>query len=187
MSKRTHRFVDSPLRRATYTYKEFRAAAANEGRLCSWYGCPTFRDPDSPVPLCTSHYSLVINDWLKKAEAHKAATRAPLDSDNPVVGHVYYALIDGLVKIGYATDVTQRMRAYPPTARLLAVEPGTLHTESQRHDQFRAYLARGREWFRDVPELREWVEQVRAEHGNPRHLEHRWTGPRDTIPTVVRR
>lgn len=60
-----------------------------------------------------------------------------------------------------------RLRQYPPTAVLLATRPGTRLDEKALHGQFAAYLHAGREWFRDVPELRDHINGVIAEHGAP--------------------
>lgn len=99
-------------------------------------------------------------------------------------GWVYYLELDGLIKIGFSKDVKKRMRQYAPTAKLLAAEPGTLNVERERHQHFAAYLARGREWFRDVPELRDWITTLRTEYGTVDAMAHKWTGP-DRPPVVA--
>lgn len=73
---------------------------------------------------------------------------------------VYYLLIDGLVKIGYTQDFNQRIKAYPPSARLLATEVGTEALERSRHSDFVEYLALGREWFHPGPKLRAHIEAL---------------------------
>lgn len=73
---------------------------------------------------------------------------------------VYYLLIDGLVKIGYTQDFHQRIRAYPPTAQLLATESGSVELEKSRHQDFADYLAMGREWFHPGPKLRAHIEAL---------------------------
>lgn len=50
---------------------------------------------------------------------------------------VYYVRIGQLVKIGTTGQLDVRLRAYPPDAAVLAVEPGTRELEQQRHRQFR--------------------------------------------------
>jgi len=87
-----------------------------------------------------------------------------------VPGWIYYIHNDGTIKIGYSTNVTNRMRQYPPTAELLAVEPGTKELERKRHHHFHVYLAHGREWFRDTPEIRTWIDTLRDEYGDPSHM-----------------
>lgn len=104
-------------------------------------------------------------------------------------GFVYYLRNGDLIKIGYAKNVFLRMAHYPPNAELLAVEPGSKALERARHGQFNHYLRYGREWFREGPELTEWVDRIRDpetlwehtyEYSQPRRMgdmtHKRWTG-----------
>lgn len=90
-------------------------------------------------------------------------------------GFVYYIRINGQIKIGYAADVTSRMRHYPPGSELLAVEPGTLHTEAERHQDFRRDLVRGREWFNESEKLIAHIAQIVIDCGDPSALAYRFT------------
>lgn len=82
-------------------------------------------------------------------------------------GWVYYLRVDERIKIGFSTDVRQRMRAYPPTAELLAVHPGTRDTERQMHERFAGHLAQGREWFRVDAPVMDHITAVVSEFGPP--------------------
>lgn len=90
-------------------------------------------------------------------------------------GFVYYMRINGQIKIGYAADVTSRMRHYPPGSELLAVEPGTLHTEAERHQDFRRDLVRGREWFNESDKLIAHIAQIVSDCGDPSALAYQFT------------
>lgn len=70
---------------------------------------------------------------------------------------VYYIETDGHIKIGHTTDLNGRLKSYPPTAQILGVEYGDRDLERQRHEQFNAYLAYGREWFHDTQEIRDHI------------------------------
>lgn len=86
-------------------------------------------------------------DWPELSEARKNMHRAERDarlakaktvarvnrSETAELGYVYYIRINQHIKIGYAKDVTKRMRLYPPGSELLAVEPGTMRDEKDRH------------------------------------------------------
>src|SRR5690606_26757054 len=85
-------------------------------------------------------------------EMRKKSERAP--------GFVYYIRIEQHIKIGYAIDVAKRMRAYPPSAVLLAAHPGTKATERQMHLEYRRYLDRGREWFKQGEKLMAHIDEV---------------------------
>lgn len=104
-------------------------------------------------------------------------------SDDP--GWVYYIAQGDLIKIGYAKDVTQRMKAYGPTAELLAVHPGTLALEKQMHTKFKGALERGREWFRPEDDLTAHIESIRERFGDPSAFAYEFTKPK-TEEEIVR-
>ncbi|MFJ2848313.1 GIY-YIG nuclease family protein [Streptomyces rubiginosohelvolus] len=93
------------------------------------------------------------------------ADRVPADSrHNPVV---YYVRRGALIKIGTTTDLRRRMREILPE-ELLALEPGSIGIENDRHRQFSALRVPGqREWFHAGPVLQEHVLDMRATHGVP--------------------
>lgn len=83
---------------------------------------------------------------------------------------VYYVRIGENVKIGYSTNLKQRISQLrlQPTA-LLATEPGGRELEKERHRQFSAErIVSNREDFMLTNRLREHIESVRAEHGPPK-------------------
>lgn len=70
-------------------------------------------------------------------------------------GFVYYVRLGQLVKIGFSTNVEQRLKSFRTThadIALLATEAGTARTERRRHAAFDAYRVRG-ELFTLGPEL----------------------------------
>lgn len=87
-------------------------------------------------------------------------------------GWVYYISINDMVKIGYTTDITRRMRDYPPASQLIAVHPGTEQLEKMMHHRFRRDLVQGREWFTPSPDLLGHCERVVAQHGDPSQFEY---------------
>lgn len=95
----------------------------------------------------------------------------------PRCGVVYYAeLRPGIVKIGTTLNLVSRMSTlHVPPASVIAAEPGTYDVEKARHRQF-AHLRIGqREDFRVDDVLREHIEALAAEHGNPYELAARLT------------
>jgi hypothetical protein len=76
---------------------------------------------------------------------------------------------DGLVKIGYTSDLNGRLRKHGITRdkmdRLLFVFEGTIHDERELHHRFKAYLARGREYFHPGPELIAYINEQRERLG----------------------
>ena len=82
-------------------------------------------------------------------------------------GHIYFLLSDNLVKIGWASDLDARLKAYSPGARLLAVMPGTKQDEGRMHKKFGDLKTNRREWFTYHPRVMEEVERIVREHGQP--------------------
>lgn len=78
---------------------------------------------------------------------------------------VYYALRDGLVKIGTTTLLAQRMSRLD-IDRILAIEPGSEVVEARRHAQF-AGLRVYREWFHAGEDLITHTDVLRRLYGLP--------------------
>jgi hypothetical protein len=103
-------------------------------------------------------------------------------------GWIYYLRVDERIKVGYSADVRQRMRSYPPHARLVAVHPGTKTLEAQIHQDLHSALAAGREWFHPHAEVLAHIDRVLAEFGQPeqRHVYKFTEGTRQTIKPHIR-
>jgi hypothetical protein len=78
---------------------------------------------------------------------------------------VYYIQRGELIKIGTTVNPRSRFGELVPD-EILAVEPGGRKEEDARHRQFRFLRVRG-EYFRDDPELRQHIQQVRDLYGDP--------------------
>lgn len=112
----------------------------------------------------------------RRERGNDGFTKTKAERNQP--GYVYYIRMGDLIKIGYAKDVAQRMRAYPPSAQLLAVHPGTVEVEKQIQRQFSDHLARGREWFRDHEDISAHIAKVVAEFGEPGAHAYEYTRPK---------
>lgn len=120
---------------------------------------------DAPI-LLAAHDDAWQRARAEQARADEAAARyRATRRDQP--GWIYYILTDDKVKIGYSSDITKRLRAYPPGSEILAVHPGTLALEKQIHSDFDAHRVAGREWFRPHDEILNHCARVRDEHGDP--------------------
>lgn len=85
-------------------------------------------------------------------------------------GLIYYLRVGDKIKIGFTTDLEQRLRAYPPFAVLLATHPGTVKLEGQMHAKFCAHLIGGREWFAVSDQIMQHIENVRKEFKQDRRV-----------------
>lgn len=135
------------------------------------------------MPICREHaaqawkafedvepesYKRVIRGEASEVAAERKAAKAHAvqkkrdNSRRP--GAIYYVQIADRVKIGFTTDLYQRMMHYPPHSVLLAVHPGTPLVERDMHQKFSRYLADGREWFHPSEELTKHMEDVEAHY-----------------------
>ena len=81
---------------------------------------------------------------LVDGEVHREAPE-PRPASPRRTGLVYYVRFGDRVKIGYTTNLTERLRVLPHD-ELLATEPGTIQDERARHEEF-AHLRVNGEWF----------------------------------------
>ncbi|AEV51933.1 GIY-YIG nuclease family protein [Prescottella equi] len=128
------------------------------------------------IHLCAPHalriWELLDEELGSTGEATRlraARRRAQRKGDLPAqpdTGYVYYLRVGEHIKIGYAANLEQRLASYPPDTDLLAVEPGTMRDETERHRTFRSFRVSGREWYEQRPILMDHIAKV-AE--NKRH------------------
>lgn len=99
-------------------------------------------------------------EWAEREAAAKKAAKNEL-------GTVYFLRVGSYIKIGWTSDLTQRMRTYPPDCILLATQPGIRADESKLHKRFAVHRSHGREWYPLVPQIIEHIDRVKAKHGEP--------------------
>ena len=138
--------------------------------------CDSKSLPEAPFPICVKHASQVLhylNSYMPsnvedrmliavRAVENQRAQQAERKAFTPKTGQVYYVHVGEYIKIGYSDNLPNRIRAYPPGSKLLAVEPGDLTLEYQRHRQFEEYRAARNEWYRPAPELLAHIDRVRS-------------------------
>ncbi|MET8866516.1 GIY-YIG nuclease family protein [Nonomuraea sp. NPDC004580] len=155
-------------------------------------GCrtrPTVASDGLGIPLCHDHLK-AYRSYLDTIDRIKRIDQAVLDApkldpryleNTPEAKRslrrdlarqrgsmiVYYVRIGNNIKIGWTTNLKQRMTTLMPD-EILATEPGEEQLERLRHQQF-AHLRvpPGRERFRPDPELLDHVEMLRSHYGPP--------------------
>ncbi len=141
--------------------------------LCTWRECGNDADENFNAPVCMTHAKqLAVQVMLLTAK--KPVTNRPIKeaperrSSNPTHGRarledglVYFIKFDGRIKIGFTTNLPQRMRSIPHD-EVLALIPGTVSTERALHRKFDSLRANG-EWFTAGPQLRSYID------GLPKH------------------
>lgn len=156
---------------------------------CTWQFCSANADLSlykQQVQLCREHalfvWATINNEMVehgmsneevfaraKKEKQEREQTRQKIQKELATVGEVYYLKIGAHIKIGFTTNMPNRMHSYPPGTEILAVEYGDLSLERKRHRDFADLRAAGREWYRPESRLLDHINQV-AENLN--HLEY---------------
>ncbi|MCT2299761.1 GIY-YIG nuclease family protein [Dietzia cinnamea] len=143
--------------------------AALQDTECSHPDCAKpIADHDAPIPMCERHTHAMLYWSMRAIRAEVDAATAVLanitsiDPATHVAGQavVYYARLDGMIKIGTTTQLVKRMKQL--RADLLAYEPGTYDIEAERHREYdiaRSHL----EFFHPSPELVGWIKILRGE------------------------
>lgn len=141
-------------------------------------GHPCARDVlyDAPFPVCVKHAAELLR-YLHENLAQETILASALERllsydsgehnrvmDLPDAGVpvVYYARVGNHIKIGYSSNLTRRMRGYPPDTEILATEPGTRELEKERHMEFNHQLRMGNEWFAPSLDLLMHIESLQA-------------------------
>lgn len=173
-------------RRAASTPEAIERAAqrrAEEERtrvVCLMPGCTMTRSPMPELHLCDEHLT-IVHDAVDHLEAEKerkemdarAQRTAAFNAARPAVveppkpGDIYYVKSDGLIKIGWTSNLAKRMRQYPPNSQLLATHPGTRAEEQRLHKRFAVHRSHGREWYPLAPVILHHIDMMKAKYGDP--------------------
>lgn len=149
------------------------AIALDDGPLCGQASLP-----GSPAPVCAEHAAVIYRHVASMLAEHALSPTVQVNAISEtncrglslrdlsadvmrgLPSVVYYARIGGHIKIGWTGRLLDRMRWYPPCARLLAIEPGDRSTEKARHHQFAHLRVARYEWFSPGPELLAHVSEL---------------------------
>lgn len=181
-----------------------RVSAAVNWDVCCIPGCeskaghtwPEGRDVEERLPVCTDHAVIIkrqidpywddedVIESRRKRQAHvdqkrDARERAGIIDMNggSARGQVYFLRLNGLVKVGWSSDLIGRLKAYGPDVVVLCHYPASRQDETLMHRQLRPYLAKGREWYQDCPLIADVVAQMVRQYGEP-YLSAYWTQPK---------
>lgn len=151
--------------------------------ICVWPKCPNQRRHDAP--LCGAHLTIAHGIKQRQIDNGKDTTEPwivdyatllpspePAEKPDPTTGTIYYLRVGGYIKIGWTSDLTKRMRQYPPDTVLLATEPGSRADETRLHKRFAHLRTHGREWFPLAPQITDHIRLVIDRHGPPPTVDH---------------
>lgn len=153
-------------------------AVSDHGKACEKDSYRT-----APFPLCFDHAFLVymsmhgevtrnlriIHERMEVVEKGPSLEALAMQRAYDAQSVVYYIRIGDYIKIGFTTNMTERIKSLRVDATdIMATEPGGRAKERERHEQF-ADIRRGRkENFERTPELLTHIARVRREQGKPR-------------------
>jgi len=143
-----------------------------EGMVCTAYGCNAAPSEELEAPLCMSHAKkiavqvmLLNNTSVDKDSPYVAGKVNRKRLIDPYVGKkteryglVYFIQFGDRIKIGYTTDLEQRMSAIPHD-KILALIAGTMADERRCHEKF-AHLRLTGEWFSAGPDLLKFIAKL---------------------------
>lgn len=146
--------------------------------ICHWGQCQSPRDENLNTPLCTRHaiktyrevsdYMKAVPDGLMRllgSDPRRMADRTP----KPVTarqgfgtkpGTIYFARSGDLIKIGFTTNLRQRLKALG-VDHVLATTSGTMQDEKALHHRFGPHWVEG-EWFRMGDDLMAHIATLKA-------------------------
>lgn len=152
---------------------------------CRWPGCRA-EPVEKQIPLCDRHFQYIgerfVDERTAFGSAYIQSLRPSLEARKEehrlreerraqaleAQSVVYYIRIGDHVKIGFTSNLRERLKALRVyTDNLLATEPGGRAVEAQRHQEFAAERVGRRENFNPSRRLLAHIEQVRNEHGAP--------------------
>lgn len=133
---------------------------------CCYPNCAAPLSGTLDQPLCDRHAVAVyreVRDAMGDPTAQALAAIAPAPTtkaaDPRSTGSIYFVQFGDRIKIGFTTNMKQRMKVIPKD-QILATTPGSLGVERRIHNRF-AHLRITGEWFRADKELLDYVEFVR--------------------------
>ena len=166
------------------------------GTRCSWQMCTVYvsrRFADVGVFLCQEHALWVwsvVNEQLSSGETFDIPDEEPpilRDGPPPMPGYVYYVRTGARIKIGHTKNIYRRLSQYPPDIEVLYIQLGGKQLERSEHLRLRAYLAEGREWFQDRPEVTDLIADMADNTKWQGLLDGNWWRRRKAPPVAIRR
>ena len=141
---------------------------------CIWPNCKQYAEGGvlEVTKLCAIHLPIVIYQGLKDDAVRSLVDRMQVDTPRvgrlPLTrGTIYYLKVGAHIKVGWTSDMSRRMRSYPPNSVLLATEPGTRRDERRRHRMLAAHRSHGNEWYVPAPSVLHHIDMVKGKYGEP--------------------
>lgn len=96
----------------------------------------------------------------RQADERKRRTQTSLSP-----GWIYFLELDDKIKVGWTSNLENRLKSYPPHARMVVHYPATRADERDLHRTLRLSLVAGREWYSRSPQVLDCMRDAQlAEH-----------------------
>ncbi len=129
--------------------------------VCTFKGCSKDPMEGLDAPLCHPHAKMITAQVLAMHEpAPRFEPVKPPSKKLPVPGSVYIIQHGNRVKIGFSSNVKQRLCDLP-YERIIAIIPGDRRLEHALLTKFKSIRTSG-EWFEAHPELIAFAESLAA-------------------------
>lgn len=134
------------------------------------------RRDKSPYLRATLAASIRDRDRIRAQHRSQERAEALTFGRSPEApGDIYFVRVNGLIKVGWTTDLHQRVRSYGPGAELLAHYDGFRCDEANLHKQLTPARVKGREWYADSDILAMYITETLTKHGPPSFTTVAWT------------
>ena len=150
---------------------------------CPIRGCDNGRHPDRLV--CVQHSvqiwahveeikgaDIQVALTIAEQEERKAADRAKQIELAKTHGWIYFLELDDKIKVGWTANLAQRLKSYPPHARMVVEYEGTRADERDLHRTLRVSLVAGREWYARTPQVLECMRDAQLKRDRQLTEEH---------------
>jgi hypothetical protein len=159
------------------------------GYNCGWMLCVTpvpYRFWRENIYLCQDH---ALATWAAVERMNKTAQGIPVRRDTKpetvegYEGSVYYIRLGDRVKIGFSTNLFERLSTYPPNMEILLIRRGSKDLEHREHIRFSEHRTDGREWFHANDRVLQMISEITD--GIDHDWEPEWFQRRTHKPQVV--
>lgn len=120
--------------------------------VCTAHGVQIWAHVESVRSKTGFHVAEAVERHLtreeRQAELNAQAVRA-----TRAVGDIYFLALDDKVKVGWTSNLEQRMKSYPPHSRLIVTYPGSRADERDLHRTLATSRVAGREWYERTPHI----------------------------------
>lgn len=147
---------------------------------CPIEGC-IFEVVEDVVPVCRMH---AIQIWkqvqltLPPSEtAHEREVRLQADEARRAgvrqeQGWMYFLELDDKIKVGWTSNLQNRLKSYPPHARMVVTYPATRADERDLHRTLKTELVAGREWYGKTPLVLRLMREAELAENHRRKAEY---------------